>query len=210
MNIEELTHNQPFCSGVILLQEDSILVTLNKDHLPDNIAGYCLRIGGVGGGQEPDETLLQCALREAEEELSQSVDLISSPVTYFHDMDSDEIRSIACTDLIAPFLLQRMKNPTPSTPYKQGLPTGPHLYFGQYLASAKHLAPSPGDDVEALMWVPLDAWNRLNDLPTIGELGLLTIRSEPLAPDTRLYLPADESLSTVVHLLKEYKKPAHR
>jgi 8-oxo-dGTP pyrophosphatase MutT (NUDIX family) len=28
------------------------------------------RVGGVGGGQEPRETILECAVREAQEELS--------------------------------------------------------------------------------------------------------------------------------------------
>jgi hypothetical protein len=47
-NIEELTRDQPFCAGVILLFDKHIVVNLNNDVDANN---NILRIGAVGGGQ---------------------------------------------------------------------------------------------------------------------------------------------------------------
>jgi 8-oxo-dGTP pyrophosphatase MutT (NUDIX family) len=72
--------------------DGELVVTLNSDGLPPGSRNM-LRIGAVGGGQEPLESILDCALREAKEELSvQQIKALPAPSTFFHDMDSDEIR----------------------------------------------------------------------------------------------------------------------
>lgn len=69
LHIEVLTFNQPFCAGVILAREDRVVMTLNSDMDAGDgqaaMSDQVLRIGGVGGGQEPGETMPACALREA-------------------------------------------------------------------------------------------------------------------------------------------------
>lgn len=127
-NIEKLTQGQPFCAGVVLVRDGKVAVTLNEDGLPHAAPAGMLRIGGVGGGQEPGETLPECALREAKEELgTERVTLKDAGKTFIHDMDTEEIAAIRCSDRIAPFLLQRRTSPNPHRPYKPGLPTGPYM-----------------------------------------------------------------------------------
>lgn len=207
LNIHHVTHNQPFCAGVILLQHNCLLTTLNTDGLPPAMAAnQAWRVGGVGGGQEPGETIWECAQREAREELSTTVELISAPTTYFHDIDSGEIRPIHCTDTIAPFLLQRQSNLYPYTSYRPGLPAGPYTYFGLFLAQLPPVAIQPGDDVAGLLFVPLDAWSLLQQQPPLESLlqeGARLVEKERLPRSRQLWLHPHESMSTVVHLLTQ-------
>ncbi|PTX58323.1 NUDIX domain-containing protein [Melghirimyces profundicolus] len=172
LDVAALTNNQPFCAGVVLLREGRILATLNPDGLPESLQSTTCRIGGVGGGQEPGETLKECALREAEEETTVKVELIHSPSTFFHDMDTGLVSEITVRDVPAPVLLERMTDSRPNTPYRPGLPTGPYIYFGQFLAGwrtgAKELRP--GDDVRALFYFPVDRWNELKHPSTPRDL----------------------------------------
>ena len=64
-NVELITKDQPFCAGVILFQDQNLVITLNTDGLPASLEGSgALRIGAIGGGQEAGELIWQCALRE--------------------------------------------------------------------------------------------------------------------------------------------------
>jgi 8-oxo-dGTP pyrophosphatase MutT (NUDIX family) len=205
IDVEEVTRNQPFCAGVVLIRNDKILVTLNND-LPEKQQGIFLRVGGVGGGQEIGETIVECALREAKEELETDlVRLISSDVTFFHDMDTDEIVQIHAADPIAPYLLQRVTSRTPDKPYKAGLPFGPYLYFGIYLCETSESHLRPGDDVDALLDVPLGKWDFLLDQPTLASLlenGFILYEQRELNRNTQLVVPENESFLTVVKLMK--------
>lgn len=212
LNIEQLTKNQPFCAGVIAFFAGKLIVTLNADGLPPSSRNM-LRIGAVGGGQEPLESILDCALREAKEELSvQQVKALPAPSTFFHDMDLDEIRRIETVDKIAPFLVQRQTNARPHTPYKPGLPTGPFVYFNLFLAQIIDVTILPGDDVVGLLLVPLDQWELLQQPCTLREavaqgIELITRNDTPQSlKDAILYLPKDESLLTAVPLLRESMK----
>ena len=203
--IERLTSKQPFCAGVLIMHKGRILVTLNDDGLPADKSSNFYRIGGVGGGQEPSETILQCALREAQEEISGAVELIPSPVSYLHDMDIGAIECASIADACPPFLLQRVTNRTPDTPYKPGLPIGPYIYFAIYLACVKNWdTVAPGDDVCGLISVLPDEWAILDQQPTIRQLeamGVRVWRNSGLRPDFRVWLPENESFRTVVELL---------
>ena len=207
INIEELTRNQPFCGGVILARGKSILVTLNSDGLPEHLTESAWRVGGVGGGQEPGETLSQCARREANEEICSDVRLISSPTTFFHDIDTGVVRQIVCSDSPAPLLVERERNPHPERPYRPGLPTGPYIYFGLFLAEALQALLQPGDDVEALLTVPLDTWPRLEQEPTLQEMldrGASVIWPSPHGTTRKLWVAQDESFREVARLLSSH------
>jgi 8-oxo-dGTP pyrophosphatase MutT (NUDIX family) len=63
--------------AVVALHDGRLVLTLNDD-VQDGLADGRLRIGGVGGGCEPGEAPEDSARREAEEELSVSVTLLSA------------------------------------------------------------------------------------------------------------------------------------
>lgn len=101
IDVAALTSSQPFCAGTLIMHSGGILITLNADHVPPAWAGTAWRVGGVGGGQEPGETVWQCAEREAAEELSVPAQLHPAPVTYIHDLDTDDIDQRRCADAVA-------------------------------------------------------------------------------------------------------------
>lgn len=209
LNLHHITHNQPFCAGVILFTDNSLVTTLNTDGLPPTlIRKESWRIGGVGGGQEAGETIWDCALREAREELCTEVELRSAPVTYFHDIDTGKISRVTCSDTIAPFLLERQSNLFPYTPYRPGLPGGPYTYFGLFLANIQEGAQiQPGDDVVGLLHVPIQRWPLLQQQPaleTMLQQGAHLIEHTRLARDGQLWLPQQESMSVVVTLLAQH------
>jgi 8-oxo-dGTP pyrophosphatase MutT (NUDIX family) len=90
----ELGRAGPFCACVILLDEDRPVLTLNADALPDGLADSAIRLGGVGGGQEPGESPWECAEREALEEVGAHVRLHTAPATYF--AEAGEARAVGC------------------------------------------------------------------------------------------------------------------
>ncbi|MGG4395247.1 GNAT family N-acetyltransferase [Paenibacillus thiaminolyticus] len=213
LHIEALTFNQPFCAGVILAREERVVMTLNTDmDAGDGQAAMfdrVLRIGGVGGGQEPGETMPACALREAREELATDrVRLKSSPVTYFHDMDTGVICPVTVRDELAPFLLQRATNPAPDQPYKPGLPVGPYIYYGIYAAEADESEPlAPGDDVAALLSIPIGSWGEIEQGVTLSEAlahGCTITEAVPLQRDTRLHVPDSESMRIIMRLYPQF------
>jgi 8-oxo-dGTP pyrophosphatase MutT (NUDIX family) len=205
MNIEELTRNQPFCAGVIITQDNTILVTLNND-LSDDMKEQFIRVGGVGGGQEINETIAECALREAIEELdTHRVHLQSSSTTFFHNLDTNDICMIKCSDKIAPFLLQRRTRFNPNTPYKPGLPIGPYIYYGLYLGSTTEINLKPGDDVDGLLFVPFSEWDNLLGQPTLSsvlENHCKLIEAKKINRSIKLFVPENESFRTVMKLIK--------
>ncbi|MEF3301893.1 NUDIX domain-containing protein [Paenibacillus sp. GYB003] len=207
LDVEAWTANEPFCAGVVWVRDGKVAVTLNPDGIPAELGSDVLRIGGVGGGQEPGETIAECALREAKEELgSGNVRLRSSGETYFHDIDTGEISRIRCTDRTAPFLLQRQTSKTPDRPYKPGLPFGPYVYFGIYIGEADEARINPDDDVAGLLFVPIERWELLlRETVTVGavlDAGADLLEAAPIPRQTRLWMPDNESMRTVVRLWK--------
>ncbi|MGG0717245.1 NUDIX domain-containing protein [Robertmurraya massiliosenegalensis] len=202
------TMNQPFCSGVIITKGDKVLVTLNIDGLPERWRNLAWRVGGIGGGQEPNENILECAMREAKEEVSVEVKLDSSRRTFFHDLDRNILEKINVADEIAPFLIQRISNSNPLKPYKPGLPVGPYTYFVLYMASIENWDwIRAGDDVQGLLLVPMAEWDCLGKGATISELknkGIEIVHLRNKEEGKKLWVPTDESLSMVCKLLLEY------
>jgi 8-oxo-dGTP pyrophosphatase MutT (NUDIX family) len=208
LDVNALTTGAPLCAGVIVSRGNALLVTLNSDGLPPELENDTWRIGGVGGGQEPGETIVACAAREAHEELCTPVRLRSSPVTYFQDVETGECRRVRCTDLCAPLLLQRKRSPTPERPFRAGLPTGLEIYSGVYLAADVPSDIRPGDDVMGLVFLPVHCWPMLDDIPTLDILlrhgAQLVASHREVQPTQRLWAPADEGFRTVATLLARH------
>lgn len=205
VHIAEITDNQPFCAGVFVTKGDKILITLNPDGLPEELENRAWRVGAVGGGQEPNETILECAIREAKEEISVDVRVESSPVTFFHDIDQRTIEKVQVKDEIAPYLLERVSNPFPDRPYREGLPVGPYIYFAIYLANVDDWEEvKAGDDVQGLLLVPVTEWDSLNQGNTIAELrtkGVEVVHLRTPDESKKIWIPENESLTTVCRLL---------
>ncbi|MBE3561761.1 MAG: NUDIX hydrolase [Ktedonobacteraceae bacterium] len=205
LHVWHITHNQPFCAGVILLHNGCLVVTLNSDGLPP-ARKETWRIGGIGGSQRAGETIWDCARREAREALCTDIILTSSLITYFHDIDTGKTTEVSCMDNIAPFLLERQSNLLPYTPYRPGLPAGPHTYFGLFFAQSEHERTpiQPGAGIAGLLFVPLKRWSLLQQYPTLETMlqqGASIIERSPLPRSHRLWLPPGESICTVASLL---------
>ncbi|HEX6121662.1 MAG TPA: NUDIX domain-containing protein [Ktedonobacterales bacterium] len=207
LDVARLTAGQPFCAGVVIVEDGRLLVTLNTDWLPAELDGTAWRVGGVGGGQEPGETISECALREAREELCAEVARIPADTTYYHDLDTGELAPVRCVDLVPPLLFQRRRNAQPEVPFRPGLPAGPYTYLALYLATLPNPAViQPGDDVEGLLYVPLTEWDLLTTMPTLQDAlrcGARLIERQPLDRGRRLYLRDDESATVVASLLRQ-------
>lgn len=202
------TKGQPCCAGVILCDQERVLLLLKTDGLPPELMGSALRVGGIGGGQEAGETIIACALRRAQEELGMSaVHLISSPMTYVHGLDTNELVTRSCSDEMAPLLFGRKRNFSPETPSRPEVPTGPYLYFALYFARVAYPVTYPGDDVKGWLWFPLAHWGLLKHPISLEEAlqgGGILLEQEALPRTTALWMPPDESMHTVAALLTKH------
>jgi len=208
LRLAELTDGQPFCSGLLLVHRGRLVLTLNDDHVGPDLPRPALRVGAVGGGQEPGENVWECALREAHEEVGVSVDLVPAPLTHFYDWEERELRPVEhVEDEVAPLIVHRWERPNPDVPHKPGLPTGPYLYGADFLARAGNALPLwPGDDVVALLLVPLDAWSALDGAPTLESVraaGVEAILARELPRGVRLWVHPHEGLHVTRPLLEE-------
>jgi 8-oxo-dGTP pyrophosphatase MutT (NUDIX family) len=198
LDVAATTAGQPFCAGVVLVSDGQLVLTLNRDHAPDG----ALRVGGVGGGQEPDETIWQCAEREALEEVGCAVRLVRSPRTFLREMPAGELRPTRCRDEIAPLLFEWGRRPAPA-PYAPGLPSGERLYGAMFLARtpAKALRPA---DVEGLLFASAEHWSFVDREASIRELlhaGAQLVERDPIDRDQRLWSFPEESMRVVCELV---------
>jgi 8-oxo-dGTP pyrophosphatase MutT (NUDIX family) len=209
LDLAELTDGQPFCTGLVLAHRGLLVLTLNDDHVAPDVPRPALRVGAVGGGQEPGENIWECALREAHEEIGVAVDLAPAPLTRFFDWEARELRPVDhVEDELAPLVVHRWERPSPDVPYKPGLPTGPYLYGADFLAlagDAAELRPG-GDDLAGVLRIPLALWSLLADTPTLGDVlgaGAELHAARELAPDVRLWVHPHEGLLVTRPLLEE-------
>jgi 8-oxo-dGTP pyrophosphatase MutT (NUDIX family) len=199
LDVAATTSGQPFCAGVILMLQGRLVTTLNHDHLPAHLEGTALRVGGVGGGQEPGETIWECATREAMEEVGCEVKLIRALRTYVREEDGP-LRLVRCRDAVAPILFEGGKRDDPA-PYAPGLPSGSRLYNAFFLArAAGELRPG---DVEGLLVMPPRAWPLVDQGAAIRdalEAGCSLVAREPIQTETRLWSFRNDSMRTVCEL----------
>ena len=207
--IRLLTTGRPFCAGVLLVRDGRLLATLNADGVDAADAdGADWFVGGVGGGQEPGEDIWDCALREAREELGVPVRLVPSPRTHLHDIDSDELRQARTKDEPAPFIVQRVRNPDATTPFRPDLPAGPFTYFCMFLAEFidDEVRFRPDDpDIAALVWMPLAAEDAFTGGVTFADLaakGATIAAGGPIAASAGIHVRATETLRLAGPLLR--------
>lgn len=67
-------------AGVLIVREGRILLSPRGD-----------RLGWIGGSCHPGESAVECARREAREEIGCDVDVLHSPVTYLEDLTTTEL-----------------------------------------------------------------------------------------------------------------------
>jgi 8-oxo-dGTP pyrophosphatase MutT (NUDIX family) len=208
VEVRRLTSSRPFCAGVLVMRDGSLLAAFSADGVDAAQAGGAdWFVGGVGGGQEPGEDIWDCALREAQEELGVPVRLVSSPRTYLHDIDSDELRASRSQELPAPFIVQRIRNADATTAFKPGLPAGPFTYFCMFLAELADEEPvfQPNDpDIAALVWLPLNAEGAFTGGVTFADLtaaGAMVAAGGPIADHARIHVRRTETLRVAGPLL---------
>jgi ADP-ribose pyrophosphatase YjhB (NUDIX family) len=177
-------------AGAIVLVDGLLVATLNDDHLPPELDdGSWLRVGGVGGGCEPGESCVECADREAREELSVEVELVSSPVTYASS-GGVAVGRVDWDDEPAPFVWDEGDDCT-----------------GALFAARLAGEPKPGDDVVALILLRPEDWGLLEESPTVSAAeaaGVRVVEARPLARETRLWVDADESMRVVAPLIERH------
>jgi 8-oxo-dGTP pyrophosphatase MutT (NUDIX family) len=201
LDVAALTAGQPFCAGVVLVVDGRLVLTLNRDHLPADLEGSHVRVGGVGGGQEPGETIWDCARREAMEEVGCEVKLVRSPRTYLRQLPDGDLRPARCRDELAPLLFEWADRADPA-PYAAGLPAGPRLYGAIFLAraAARELRPV---DVEGLLLLATSDWSLIDRGATVRDArdaGVSIVERAPIAPELRLWSYPEESMRAVAEL----------
>jgi hypothetical protein len=125
-----------------------------------------------------------------------------------HDVENGTAASVRCRDSIAPFCLERRPNADPAKPFRWDLPSGPYTHFGLFLMNSPHGDVfRPGDDAQVLLRMPLAHWEELIEGVTLArviELGGEVIAERRIDLLTRVWVPRDESLSTVAPLLSNH------
>lgn len=123
------------CAGIIVSKQKKLLFSLGDENRWRKVDGVLhIPLGGIGGGQQKDESFVDCALREAEEEIGCTVSLLHSPVTYMQD-ELGYISEERLEELPAPLFYHRKKRKSADA-YDDGLPTGDMLHIANFRARA--------------------------------------------------------------------------
>ena len=99
MLLADLIGDEPWCAGVHVARAGRRLLTAA-------VRGDRVWIRWIGGGAEPGETPVECARREALEEVGARVAVLHSPVT-FAAREEEEVVERRLADRPAPVLVQR-------------------------------------------------------------------------------------------------------
>lgn len=171
-NLEKLTRNQPFCGGVCVWHESRLVFTFAKQHRWKKAADghVVIPVAWVGGGQEIGESVRECALREAVEELGCPVSLISSPDTFWFD-NGRACLPMALSDPVLPVLIE-MRTAL-EEPYKPGLPVGPIVYVVIY--RGRLLGKVMPNDVPGIIEVPIEHCRSIAEGMTVNRAKELAV-----------------------------------
>ena len=137
------------------------LLAGTRHHCPEGEMFYA----GIGGHVEPGENLLACAHREAYEEISVDVDIMSSSLTW-HVSYRDDVVQIQVDDSVRPFAVYEMVHP-------EGSPRAGSIYhLVIYKACLKALPTDlKSDEVQGVLALTIDqVVHSLERKPTLGEL----------------------------------------
>lgn len=140
--------------GLIIFDKDQSIFALSKPKYWTREKNRTLiSYGCVGGKVEKGETILEAAKREAYEEISSDIDIISSKETYLIDLDL-KIRQVKQRFKISPVVLYYVRYP--------GMPGDPsvkdtsfigkvHVFFAKIKGK-----PLPSSEVPAILWTEWD------------------------------------------------------
>lgn len=161
---------EPMCAGVIISKQRRLLFSLADENRWRKVGGILqIPLSGIGGGQEIDESFVDCALREAEEEMGCTVSLLHSPTTYMQD-ELGYISEARLEELPAPLFYHRRKRMS-NEPYGDDLPGGDILHIANFRARAVG-EPTP-KDIPGIIWVspksmqPLQMGVAIKDLSSL-------------------------------------------
>ena len=162
---------------------------------------------GIGGHREGGEDWLACAHREALEEVSTDVDVLSAPVTW-HIPRHGPARQVEVTDRPRPLALYEMIHPA-------GTPWAGEVYrIVVYQARLRSLPRNLAED-EVLAIIALTAEQVIrgpNRKPTLAELldegARIVASTEPVDSQTRLYpLGTASALASVLRCMQNQPTP---
>jgi 8-oxo-dGTP pyrophosphatase MutT (NUDIX family) len=173
--------------GLIIFKHTKILFTIAKEtYWKVENDKVLIPYTSVGGRVEKGETLLDTAYREALEEIDTSIEILSSPKTFYINLN------------LKPREIQVHGEPKPLSIYyikHQGKPGKPHApgYFIAkiyvYLAKPRG-EPRPSSEIPALLWSEwrhiLDNLERPRPLPFYTKYGKI-VESKPLPQGSHLY-----------------------
>lgn len=195
---------EPMCAGVIISKGKKLLFSLSDKNRWRKTKGILqIPLGGIGGGQQIDESFIDCALREAEEEIGCTVSLLHSPVTYMQD-EIGYISEARLEELPAPLFYHRKKRKS-DEPYSDGMPAGPVLHIANFRARAIG-QPEP-KDVPGIIYVNPKSLAALQEGVAIKDLaGLeatITLR-EQISQDAILIVDPDSHEEFIMKCYEQF------
>jgi hypothetical protein len=187
------TAQDPFCAGIVVADATHLLMTLGDQDRwrPSRQGGLLIPLSGIGGGQDPNEAPVDCALREAREEVGVDAEILPVVRTWWSE-DCGMPKGVpfpADAPMPAPFLVAALRR-RDSAPFRPGLPGGDILRVVLYRARLTG-TPRP-HDIPGLIQIPLGAltWlatpRTLADIQSVGGGELLANVTIP--PDTRFVI----------------------
>jgi ADP-ribose pyrophosphatase YjhB (NUDIX family) len=141
---------------------------------------------GIGGHLEKGESLLECAHREAKEEIDADIEIINSPITYYISKNS-KIQEINVKERIKPFAVYEMIHP-------KGTPNEGKLYYIVIFKSRLVSLPKnlKRDEVQGIIALTEDQIIKsLTRKSTLGEIkregATIVAGAERISDETALY-----------------------